>query len=135
MVAAPLARLTGPQLRLLGRMVRPGDAARLTVAGRIVLPLAEPAGGALARLAGAGLLVCDDHALATVTACSGMSCARSLADVRSAAARVAGVAAVHWAGCGRTCGRPADATAVVAVAADQYTLPGGRVLHTAAGRA
>jgi precorrin-3B synthase len=134
-VAAPLARLTGPQLRLLGRMVRPGEVARLTVAGRIVLPLAEPADGALARLAGAGLLVCDDHALATVTACSGMSCAKSLADVRSAAARVAGLAAVHWAGCGRTCGRPADATAVVAVAADQFMLADGRVLPTAAGRA
>lgn len=133
-VAAPLARLTGPQLRLLGRMVRPGEVARLTVAGRIVLPLAEPADGALARLAAAGLLVCDDHALATVTACSGMSCAKSLADVRSAAARVAGLAAVHWAGCGRTCGRPADATAVVAMAADQFALAGGRVLHTAAGR-
>ena len=132
-VAAPLARLTGPQLRLLGRMVRPGEVARLTVAGRIVLPLAEPADGALARLAAAGLLVCDDHALATVTACSGMSCAKSLADVRSAAARVAGLAAVHWAGCGRTCGRPADATAVVAMAADQFALAGGRVLHTAAG--
>ncbi len=63
-----------------------------------------------------------------------MSCAKSLADVRSAAARVAGLAAVHWAGCGRTCGRPADATAVVAVAADQFGLAGGRVLHTAAGR-
>ena len=123
--AAPLARLTAPQLRLLGRLVRPGEAARLTAAGRIVLPLAEPADTALLRLGGAGLLVSDDHALSAVTACSGLSCASALADVRSRAARVAGLAAVHWAGCGRRCGLPADATAVVATSADEFAIAGG----------
>ena len=128
-VAAPLARLTAAQLRLIGSMIRPGEAARLAAAGRIVLPLAEPVDAALTRLAGAGLLVSDDHILSAVTACSGMSCARSLADVRSVASRVPGLAAVHWAGCGRRCGLPADATAVVAISADQFAVGDGPVLQ------
>jgi precorrin-3B synthase len=149
-VAAPLARLTATQLRLLGRMVRPADVARLAAAGRVVLPLAEPVDAALARLARAGLLVSDDHVLSAVTACSGMSCARSLADVRSLATRVpalaisaagldtgvAGVSAVHWAGCGRRCGRPADAAVVVATSAGQFTLgdgPGARTFVAGPG--
>jgi precorrin-3B synthase len=124
--AAPLARLTAAQVRLVARMLRPGDVARLTAAGRIVLPLAgspgavprlaDPAGAALQRLADAGLIVDDTHELAPVTACAGMSCGRSLADVRALAGRVPGLAAVHWAGCSRRCGLPADATAVVATA-------------------
>ena len=134
-VAAPLARLTAAQLRLIGSMIRPGEAARLAAAGRIVLPLAEPVDAALTRLAGAGLIVSGEHILSAVTACSGMSCARSLADVRSLAGRVPGLATgfaglgpVHWAGCGRRCGLPADATAVVAMSADQFMIAGGPVL-------
>ena len=130
-VAAPLARLTARQLRLLGRMLRPGETARLATAGRVVLPLAGPVDAALAELADAGLIVSGEHILSAVTACSGMSCARSLADVRSLAGRVpglatgfAGVGPVHWAGCGRRCGLPADATAVVAVSADQFEISG-----------
>jgi precorrin-3B synthase len=133
-VAAPLARLTAPQLRLIARLIRPGEAARLAAAGRVVLPLAEPADAALPRLAAAGLLVRDDHELSAVTACSGMSCASSLADVRSLAARLPGLAAVHWAGCSRRCGLPADATAVVATSASEFTVAdpaGQRVLAVA----
>jgi hypothetical protein len=40
------------------------------------------------------------------------------------ASRVPGLAAVHWAGCGRRCGLPADATAVVAISADQFAIAG-----------
>jgi precorrin-3B synthase len=123
-VAAPLARLTADQLRLAATMVRPGEIARLAAAGRIVLPLARPADAALRQLAAAGLLVTDDHALAAVTACSGTACASSLADVRSLAGRVPGLEAVHWAGCGRRCGLPGDATAVVAASATQFTVAG-----------
>jgi len=133
-VAAPLARLTASQVRLIARALRPGEVARLTAAGRIVLPLAEPADAAIPGFAGAGLLVRDDHVLAAVTACSGMSCASSLADVRSLATRVPGLGAVHWTGCSRRCGLPADATAAVATSADQFTLGGGtarRVLTVA----
>ena len=124
-VAAPLGRLTAAQLRLIGSMVRPGEAARLTSAGRVVLPLAEPVDMTLTRLSGAGLLVSDEHVLSAVTACSGMSCSKSLADVRAQATRVPGLGAVHWAGCSRRCGRPADATAVVATGADEFIVTGG----------
>jgi precorrin-3B synthase len=137
-VAAALGRLTAAQLRLAASLVRPGEFARLASAGRIVLPIAGPAGLALARLAAAGLLTSDDDELAAVTACAGMACTRSLADVRSLAARLPGAGAVHWAGCDRRCGLPADATAVVATSADRFTVASGaghRVLNlTAAGR-
>ena len=58
-----------------------------------------------------------------VTACSGMSCAKSLADgCRWRPPAWLGWPRVHWAGCGRTCGLVLpDATAVVAVAADQFS--------------
>jgi len=137
-VAAPLARLTAAQVRLVARMLRPGEVARLTAAGRLVLPLAgapgavprlaDPAGPALQRLADAGLIVDDAHELAAVTACAGMACGRSLADVRALAGRVPGLAAVHWAGCSRRCGLPADATAVVATADGRLVSGDGAVL-------
>jgi precorrin-3B synthase len=134
-VAAPLGRLTAPQLRLIAGLLRPGEVARLTAAARIVLPLAESADAALWRLGAAGLLVSDGHELSAVTACAGMACASSLADVRALAARVPGLAAVHWAGCDRRCGLPADATAVVATAAGRFALGDGSTLvATAAGR-
>jgi precorrin-3B synthase len=131
-VAAPLARLTTAQVRLIARMLRPREAARLAAAGRIVLPLAEPADAALQRLAAAGLIVTSDHVLSGVTACAGLTCSRSLADVRALATRVPGLAAVHWAGCSRRCGLPADATAVVATSADRFSVGDGAVLGVAA---
>jgi precorrin-3B synthase len=148
-VAAPLGRLTAAQVRLTARMLRTREAARLAAAGRIVLPLAQAAGQAdaarparadaagtaLGRLAAAGLLVADDHALSAVTACAGMACTRSLADVRAFATRVPGLGAVHWAGCGRRCGLPADATAVVATAADGFTVGDDAVLGVSARQA
>jgi precorrin-3B synthase len=121
-VAAPLGRLTAAQLRLAASLVRPGEIARLAAAGRIVLPLAGPADAALTRLAAAGLVTSDDHELAAVTACAGAACTRSLADVRSLAARVPGAGAVHWAGCDRRCGLPADATAVVATSGGGFAV-------------
>ena len=124
-VAAPLARLTAAQVRLVAGLVRPGDVARLAAAGRIVLPLSGPAPAALGRLAGAGLITGDGHGLAAVTACAGMTCGRSLADVRSAATRLPGLAAVHWAGCERRCGLPADAAAVVATPGGGFALADG----------
>ena len=131
-IAAPLARLTTAQVRLVARMLLPGEVARLTAAGRIVLPLAEPAGVALQRLDDAGLVVSDAHELAPVTACAGMACGRSLADVRALAGRVPGLGAVHWAGCGRRCGLPADAAAVVATADGRLVFGDGAVLSARA---
>jgi precorrin-3B synthase len=121
-VAAPLGRLTAPQVRLVAGLLRPGEVARLTAAARIVLPLAGSADAALQRLGAAGLIVSDGHELSAVTACAGMTCASSLADVRAMATRVPGLAAVHWAGCDRRCGLPADATAMVATSAGRFTL-------------
>jgi precorrin-3B synthase len=137
-VAAPLGRLTASQLRLIARLLRSGETARLTMAGRIVLPLGQPADQAMPQLAAAGLLTAADDPLAAVTACSGTACVSSLADVRSMAAPVPGQAAVHWAGCARRCGRPADATAVVALTADTFAVadPGaGRILAVTNGAA
>jgi precorrin-3B synthase len=131
-VAAPLARLTTAQVRLVARMLRPGEVARLAAAGRIALPLADPAGAALQRLDDAGLVVSDGHELAPVTACAGMACGRSLADVRVLAGRVPGLGAVHWAGCGRQCGLPADATAVVATADGRLVFGDGAELSARA---
>ncbi len=131
-VAAPLARLTTAQVRLVARMLRPGEVARLAAAGRIVLPLADPAGAALQRLDDAGLVVSDGHELAPVTACAGMACGRSLADVRVLAGRVPGLGAVHWAGCGRRCGLPADATAVVATSDGRLVFGDGAELSARA---
>lgn len=131
-VAAPLARMTTAQVRLVVRMLRPGEVARLAAAGRIVLPLADPAGAALQRLDDAGLVVSDGHELAPVTACAGMACAKSLADVRVLAGRVPGLGAVHWAGCGRRCGLPADATAVVATSDGRLVFGDGAELSARA---
>jgi len=118
-VAAPLARLDAAHLGLLAALLRPEAIVRLAAAGRVVVPLAGPAEAALSRLAAVGLLVADDHPLAGVTACSGTACDRSLADVRAVATRV-GDDPVHWVGCGRRCGLPADAVPVVATAADRF---------------
>jgi precorrin-3B synthase len=129
-IAAPLARLTSTQARAIADWLRPREAIRLAIAGRLVLPLAAAAraaplaGLATGELAGAGLLVRDDDPRAGVTACSGAACRRSLADVRAVAAPLPGRAAIHWAGCARQCGRPPDAAPVIAVAADRFVLAG-----------
>jgi len=118
-VAAPLGRLDAVHLDLLAALLPPGEIARLAAAGRVVVPLAGLAEAARPRLTRAGLLTADDHPLAGVTACAGTDCARSLADVRALAAPVGGDP-VHWVGCGRRCGLPADAVPVVATAADRF---------------
>lgn len=135
-VAAPLARLDTGHLELLAALLRPGELARLGAAGQVVLPVAASAGAVIARLAAAGLLVADDHPLAAVTACSGMACARSLADVRALAGPL-GAAPVHWVGCERRCGLPADAVPVVATGAGQFLVgddPAPRRLGAVAAR-
>jgi precorrin-3B synthase len=121
--AARLGRLTVGQAGLIADLLRPGEVIRLGTAGRIVIPLAS-ADGASDRLDAAGLLVDRDDPLAGVTACSGMACHRSVADVRAAARPLAGHERTHWAGCARQCGLPPDAEAVIAVDADRYLIPG-----------
>jgi len=133
---ARLGRLTVSQAGLVADLLRPGEVIRLGVAGRIVIPLAARLTGARARLAEAGLLVAGDDPMAGVTACSGMACHRSVADVRAAAGPLPGHARTHWAGCARQCGLPPDAEPVIAVDADRYLIPGEvrpRLLATLAG--
>ena len=140
-IAAPLGRLTGAQIVVIGTLLRSGEVIRLAPAGRVVIPLAapSPAGPAgqasgpanpafvldsLARLAAAGLLTTDDDALAGVTACSGLACNRAVADVRAAARPLPGYPRTHWAACPRSCGKPRDAEAVIAAGPDSFLLPG-----------
>ena len=129
-IAAPLGRLTGAQIVLIGTLLRSGEVIRLAPAGRVVVPLSVLPVGAqaglpiLARLAGSGLLTSDDDALAGVTACSGLACNRAVADVRAAARPLPGRPRTHWAACPRSCGKPRDAEAVIATGPDSFLLPG-----------
>ena len=140
-IAAPLGRLTGEQVVLIGTLLRSGEVIRLAAASRVVIPLTAPSAAApadqaippanpasaldsLARLAASGLLTGDDDALAGVTACSGLACSRAVADVRGAARPLPGHPRTHWAACPRSCGKPRDAEAVVAAGPDSFLLPG-----------
>lgn len=122
--AARLGRLTSAQALLIAELLRRGEVARIAIAGRLVVPLSTELAAARERLADAGLLVSPADPLADVTACSGAACAKSAADVRAAARRLAGHPRTHWAGCARRCGRPTDAEPVIAVGPDSYLLPG-----------
>ena len=121
---ARLGRLTVAQLRLTGSLLHPAEVLRLAAAGRIVIPLAVTAAGALARLAGSGLLTSDEDTMSGVTACSGMACSRSVADVRALARPMPGHPRIHWAGCARGCGAPADADLIVATGPGSFLLGG-----------
>ncbi|KOU25152.1 cobalamin biosynthesis protein CobG [Streptomyces sp. WM6372] len=149
-VFAPLGRLTTAQWRRLAGLT---GRLRLTPWRGIVVPglPAHAAGGALAGLAGAGLVTGADDPWRSVTACTGQpGCAKSLADVRADARAVvaqqgqaqvqaqdqdqaqdqthAPVEAtrplpVHWSGCERRCGHPrGTAWADVVATADGYDL-------------
>jgi precorrin-3B synthase len=123
-VAAPLGRLSSEQAALIGGLLRAGEVLRLGVAGRVVIPLAQPPAAALASLAGSGLLTSDGDELADVTACSGTACLKALADVRALARPLPGLPRTHWAACPRGCGRPPDAELVVAAGPDSFLVPG-----------
>jgi precorrin-3B synthase len=123
---ARLGRLSAAQVSLTGSLLHRGDVLRLAAAGRIVLPLAAatwPAAAA-ACLADSGLLTSDDDSMSGVSACSGMACTRSVADVRALARPLAGHPRTHWAGCARGCGAPSDAELVVAGGPDRFLIGG-----------
>jgi precorrin-3B synthase len=121
---ARLCRLETAQMEILGSLLRQGETIRLAAAGRIVLPLDGTAGRALARLTESGLLTSNEAGMAGVTACSGMACSRSLADVRTQARPLARHPVTHWAGCGRGCGRPQDAELLVATGPATFVVAG-----------
>jgi precorrin-3B synthase len=130
---APLGRLTAAQMTVTGSLLRRADVLRLAAAGRIVIPLAVSTAAAAARLAGAGLLTNDEDMMSGVSACSGMACSRSVADVRALARPLPGRPLTHWAGCARGCGAPADADLIVATGPDSFLIGGQPVGVAIAG--
>ncbi|MFR9730745.1 precorrin-3B synthase [Saccharopolyspora sp. MS10] len=125
-LGAPLGRCGAAQVRVLAELGRP---LRLTPWRALLLPdVPETAAPRLlSELDGAGFLVDAADPLAGVTSCAGSpGCAKSLADVRADAARVArpGPRPVHWAGCERRCGRPAGDAVLVLATGSGYEVGG-----------
>ncbi len=115
--AVPLGRLTVEQAGLLADVTAAGTGTvRITPWRSVVVP------GLVAddnRLTEAGLVTDPASAWVGMTGCAGRpGCAKALADVRADAARTLPLLPpgrpVHWSGCDRRCGRPADAVDVVA---------------------
>ena len=118
-VGVPLGRPRPEQAQWLA-----GSAAelRITPWRRVVIPHADPA----ARPASVGLVTDPSSPWLAVTACAGRPrCRQALADVQADAAaaleRFAG-RRVHWSGCERRCGRPADVEVDVVATAEGYLI-------------
>ncbi|WP_262705690.1 MULTISPECIES: precorrin-3B synthase [Streptomyces] len=119
-VALPLGRVSAAQWRLItGLASRSGaDELRMTPWRGVVLPGFAPddTRGALSELSDAGLVTTPDSPWLGVGACTGRpGCAKSLADVRAHATRMAAGTArqgapdplpVYVSGCERRCGHP-----------------------------
>ncbi|GAA3050671.1 precorrin-3B synthase [Actinokineospora globicatena] len=121
--AVPLGRLTAEQARALGDVV-------ITPWRGVVVR------GDLPEL---GLITDPSAPGIGVTSCAGRPhCHKALADVRAAALAVSVPGrAVHWAGCGRRCGRPAGDVLDVVATTDGYlvdgrAIPGERVAEAVA---
>jgi len=121
---ARLGRLTAAEVTLTASLLHPADVLRLAPAGRIVIPLAVAPATAAARLAQTELLISDEDTMSGVSACSGMACSRSVADVRALARPLPGRPRTHWAGCARGCGAPADADLIVATGPGSFLIGG-----------
>jgi precorrin-3B synthase len=116
--AVPLGRLNVHQAETLGRVADDGSGEmRATPWRTVFLPDLPPdkVDGWLAVLGSVGFGSNATSPLVNVSACAGRpGCARSLADVRGDALRThtgptTGIPLpVHWTGCQRGCGRPAD---------------------------
>ncbi|MGY2084089.1 precorrin-3B synthase [Blastococcus sp. SYSU DS0539] len=125
----PLGRLTADQADLLAGTAATG--VQLTPWRSVVVP-DLPDGAAAEPLAAAGLVLDPGSTWLRVTACAGRpGCARSLADVRSDAARAVAGGALpasgarqHWAGCGRRCGRPSGDVVDVIATGTGYLVEG-----------
>nr|WP_240503078.1 precorrin-3B synthase [Streptomyces prasinopilosus] len=147
-VHVPLGRLTSRQWRTVTRVaagVRSGEL-RLTPWRGIVVPVpgtdVAATAGALARLAGAGLVTDASSPWLRVGACIGRpGCGRSRSDVRADAAGALADAdrsslPLYWSGCERRCGHPrGDRIDVVAAPEGGYRVEAvvrGRPARTAA---
>lgn len=117
-VAPPLGRLTARHAEWLAtHSAEP----RITPWRSIVLPVAPDADPA-----GVGLVADGDSPWLSVSACAGRPrCLQALADVQADAAaapdRFAG-RRVHWSGCARRCGRPADVEVDVVATVEGYAI-------------
>ncbi|GAA2982997.1 precorrin-3B synthase [Actinokineospora diospyrosa] len=121
--AVPLGRLAADQARALGDVV-------ITPWRGVVVRGALPDIGLITDPSAPGI---------GVTSCAGRPhCHKALADVRAAALATAVPGrAVHWAGCGRRCGRPAGDVLDVVATEDGYlvdgrAVPGERVAEAVA---
>ncbi len=146
-VHVPLGSLSQEQARLLAALS--DGLVTVTPWRSVVLDGIDPAltPGHLSALRGAGLVTDPNSGWPGMTACAGQpGCGKARADVRADAtamvtdvdlARVwapdrsaasSGPPAVHWAGCERRCGRPADAVIEV------LAMPDGSYEVSARGR-
>ncbi|MFC0626763.1 precorrin-3B synthase [Kribbella deserti] len=125
-VVVPLGSLTSDQAEAIGQAVR------VTPWRSLVLPdiPADQVHAAEERLAGVGLVVDPESPWVGTTACAGQpGCAKALADVRADARRttlrLSGRGRpVHWSGCERRCGHPADELVDVVATSEGYLVDG-----------
>jgi len=120
-VGVPLGRLTGDQAHWLAGH---DTELRITPWRRVVIPSADP----VAQPWTVGLITDPSSPWLSVTACAGRPrCLQARADVQADAAaaleRFAG-RRVHWSGCERRCGRPADVEVDVVATAEGYAVSG-----------
>jgi precorrin-3B synthase len=110
-VAAPLGRVTAAQACWLADQLT-GRPARITPWRSVVLPDIDDIDGVEAAAHDAGLVSHRDSPWFGISACAGRPrCPKALADVQQDAAASLGRWAdrrVHWSGCERHCGRPAN---------------------------
>ncbi|MBV9593825.1 MAG: precorrin-3B synthase [Actinobacteria bacterium] len=107
----PLGRLSAVQARWLADRIS-GRAARITPWRSIVLPDLADGATVARRAVEEGFAVDADSPWRLVSACAGRpGCSHALADVQADARAWLGDwpgRTVHWSGCERRCGRPAD---------------------------
>lgn len=124
-VLAPLGRLTADQASLLADHAG-SRGVRVTPWRSVIVPDLDQPGELAAAAAASGLGVDSASPWYRVSACTGLpGCAKSHADVRTDAQEAATrwrARRVHWSGCERRCGRPADIEVDVVATAEGYVI-------------
>lgn len=128
--AAPLGRLNAGQIEAVNAVGAAGDGTiRITPWRSVVIPHVRSTVSTSKQLADAGLVTDPASAWMGVTACAGMrACGHAQEDVRadatSAVARrlVRTSELIHWSGCSRRCGHPADGAIEIVASHNGYEL-------------
>jgi precorrin-3B synthase len=126
-VTVPLGSLTQAQAAALAGA---GADVRITPWRSVVVPAGAAGADGLEEV---GLVTTADSVWEGVTACAGKpGCAKALADVRADAVRMMRTfprdgRRVHWAGCGRRCGKPGGEFVDVVASGAGYLVDGERV--------